>query len=205
MKYKAAVLIGVFFALIFMLSPLFATIYDVDTEHTNINFDIDHLVISTVKGRFDKFSGSFEIDDKTGNLVKIEGVIDAASINTNDADRDKHLRSDEFFDVKKFKELKFVSKPFSIKKGKTGKVKGKLTIHGVTRDVTWKVTYKGTVKGPWGTEKAAAKAVINIKRKDFGLKWNKALELGGVMVGDEVRIELNLQGNKREIEEKDSK
>jgi len=186
-------------------SGTYADTYDVDTEHTNINFDIDHLVISTVKGRFDKFSGYFEIDPKKNILTKFKGTVEAASINTNEKDRDKHLRSDEFFDVKKYKELKFFAEGFKIKKGKTKNIKGKLTIHGVTKDVKIKVTYKGTVTGPWGTEKAVVRATAKINRKDFGLTWNKALEFGGLMVGEEVRIEINLQGNKREPKKKASK
>jgi len=179
--------------------------YQTDPAHTNINFEVDHLVVSTVTGKFDNFDGKFILDDK-GNLIRVEGVIQAKSINTGNKKRDKHLRSADFFDVEKFKTLNFVSEPLKIAPNKKSVMKGTMTIHGISKPVKWDIKYRGQVTDPWGNEKAAFKAELTINRKDYGLNWNTALEAGGVLVGDEIQIELNVEGDKvgppAKIEEK---
>lgn len=192
-------LLSIPLALIIILSttPLHATEYKVDEAHSSVNFEISHLVVSTVRGKFDDFKGSFRLDDK-GRLTGIEGIVTAKSIDTNEKDRDKHLRSKDFFETAKFPQLRLSAKDFRIRKGRTGSVTADLTIRDVTKPVKFKVEYKGTVTDPWGTEKASIEAKATIKRKDFGLTWNKTLDQGGVMIGEEVDIELFIQGNKVE-------
>lgn len=174
--------------------------YKIDKTHTGVNFSVDHLVISTVDGRFDKFDGQFVIDEESKGLKSITGTVEAASINTNEPDRDKHLRSEDFFNVKKkgHEHLKFEAASIGLKPGSKGKVKGRLTINNVTKPVTFEANYRGLATDPWGNQKAGLEMNTTIKRADFGLTWNKALETGGVVVGKEVRIDLNLQGAKVE-------
>lgn len=169
--------------------------YKVDQSHSNVNFEVDHLVISTVTGSFTDFDGSFKLDDK-GRLKMISGTVKAASIDTNNEKRDKHLRSEDFFHVKKHPTLTLKATDLNLKKGKRSKTKVKLTMNGVTKEVPFIVRYLGTTTDPWGTEKAAFRAEAEINRKDFGLNWNETLETGGVLVGEEVQISLNIQGNK---------
>lgn len=171
------------------------TIYKLDKSHTQLTFEIDHLVISTVVGRFDDFDGEIQIDTKTKNLVSITGTAKATSINTNDEKRDKHLRSADFFEVEKFPDLTFEASKLNLKLGKKAKVKGSLKIRDVTKEITLDLNYKGQVTDPWGTEKIVVEATATIKRKEFGLKWNEALETGGVLVGDKVEIKVMAQGN----------
>ncbi|MGE4107333.1 MAG: YceI family protein [Bacteriovoracia bacterium] len=181
-------------------STLWAKTFELDEAHTTIGFRIKHLMISTVQGRFDQFKGTIEIDDKTGALTAVHSIVQAKSINTNEPDRDKHLRSPDFFDAttKGHETIKFISDPFTIKKGESGKMPGKLTIRGVTRPVIWDVSYGGTIKDAWGNEKAALDATLTVNRKDYDLKWNKAIEAGGVLVGDDVKIEVNGEGKEKE-------
>lgn len=183
----------------------FAKTFQIDTEHSSVSFKVKHLVISNVEGRFKEFSGSFEVDSKSGDLVGMQAVVQAASIDTNNVDRDKHLRNADFFDVEKpgMKEISFVADKFSIKKGASGKVSGKLKMKGVTKPVTFDVEYAGEATDPWGNKKAGFSAKLNkLNRKDFGLTWNKALEAGGVLVGDEVNISVEIEGNHKEEKSK---
>lgn len=184
------------------ISGLKAKTFELDSSHTTIGFQVKHLVISTVYGRFDQFKGSFEVDDKTGALTAIHATVDAKSINTNEPDRDKHLRSADFFDVstKGHETLEFSSNPFRIEKGKSGIVGGNLTIRGITHPVDWEIDYGGTIKDPYGNEKAAFEGKLKVNRKDYDLKWNKLIETGGVAVGDEVRIQVAAEGNVKEDE-----
>lgn len=169
--------------------------YNLDKSHTQLTFEVDHLVISTVVGRFDDFEGEIQIDPKAKSLISIMGKAKAASINTNDEKRDKHLRSADFFEVEKYPELTFEAMDLKLKVGKKAKAKGKLKIRDVTKEITFDLHYKGQVTDPWGTEKIVVEATATIKRKDFGLKWNEALETGGVLVGEKVEIKINAQAN----------
>jgi len=170
------------------LSVSYAGTYKIDESHTQVGFKIKHLVISTVSGRFNKFSGEFKYDPSTGNLEGLNAIIDANSLDTNEPDRDKHLRSKDFFDVDKFKTLEFVSKDVSYKDKKPTEINGDLTIHGNSKSVTLKVDFKGEATDPWGNQRVAFEASTKANRKDFGLSWNKNLDKGGVMIADEVDI-----------------
>lgn len=169
--------------------------YQMDKSHTQLTFEVDHLVISSVVGRFDDFLGEAQIDTKSKNLVSIKGSAKANSINTNDEKRDKHLRSADFFEVEKYPELTFEASNLKLKPGKKAKVKGQLKIRDVSKEITFELNYKGQVTDPWGTEKIVIEAIASINRKDFGLKWNETLETGGVLVGEKVKIKVNAQGN----------
>lgn len=171
-----------------------ATIWNIDPEHSNIGFKVRHLMVSNVRGLFEKHSGVVDINDKDITKSKVEVTIDTASINTNVQKRDEHLRSADFFDVATFPAMTFVSKKVA-KAGKNKlKVTGDLTLHGITKQVVLDVEGPtGESKDPWGVIRRGAVASTKINRKDFGLVWNKGLETGGVVVGDEVTITLEIE------------
>ncbi len=164
--------------------------YQVDTAHSKVGFEIPHLVISTVEGKFTDFSGTVQLDKKF-NKSKIDVVISAKSIDTANSKRDDHLRSADFFDVEKNADIKFVSTGITGTPDKFT-VQGKLTMKGVTKPVTLDAQYLGTVKDGFGNEKAAFSAKTKLNRKDFGLTWNNVVEAGPV-VGDQVSIDLRIQ------------
>jgi polyisoprenoid-binding protein YceI len=170
--------------------------YKVDPQHSSVTFSIRHL-FSKVNGRFDKFQGTINVDPANPTTAKAEGSIDVASINTNVEKRDNHLRSKDFFDVEKYPKITFVSTKVTDvdAEKKTGKLHGKLKIHGVEKDVVLDVAYLGEGSDPWGNKKAGFTATTTINRKDFGLNWNETLETGGVLVGDEVQIEIAVEGD----------
>lgn len=170
--------------------------YVVDKDHTSVTFQIRHL-FTKVNGRFDSFEGKVNFDPAKPEQTKVEGTIDVASINTNVEKRDNHLRSDAFFDVKKYPKITFVSTKVTDvdPKALTGKLHGNLTIHGVEKPVVLDVQFLGKGKDPWGNEKAGFSAKTTINRKDFGLNWNETVETGGLLVGDDVEIEISAEGN----------
>lgn len=172
----------------------FATTWTIDPDHSNVGFKVKHLMVSNVKGSFDKHTGTVEINDKDITKSKVEVSIDTNSINTNVQKRDEHLRSADFFDVAKYPAMTFVSKKVA-KAGKDKlKVTGDLTLHGVTKQVVLDVEGPSKEsKDPWGAIRRGATASTKINRKDFGLVWNKALETGGVAVGDEITITLEIE------------
>jgi polyisoprenoid-binding protein YceI len=169
--------------------------YKVDPDHTSVTFRVRHL-FTAVKGRFDRFDGEIDFDPAKPQDSKVSGSIDVASINTNVAERDKHLRSKDFFDVEQFPKMAFVSTGVNDLDAskKAGKMQAKLTIHGIEKPVVLEVSYLGELKDPWGNVKAGFTAQTTINRKDFGLTWNKALETGGALVGDDVQIEIDAEG-----------
>ncbi len=171
-----------------------AASWNIDPDHSNIGFKVRHLMVSNVKGSFEKVSGAVDINDKDITKSKVEVTIDTASINTNVQKRDEHLRSADFLDVTKFPTMTFVSKKVA-KAGKDKlKVTGDLTLHGVTKEVILDVEGPAKeIKDPWGNQRRGASATTKINRKDFGLVWNKALETGGVVVGDDVFITLEIE------------
>ena len=172
-----------------LMGPLaYADLYKIDVAHTQIGFKVKHLVISTVSGRFDKFAGTLNYDPNTGDMKDVFVSIDAASIDTNEPDRDKHLKSSDFFDVEKFPKLEFVSSKTTVKNKKPVKIEGNLTIHGVTKPVTLKMEFGGVTTDPMGHKRLALEASGTIDRKEFGLKWNKNLDQGGVMISDKVKM-----------------
>lgn len=167
--------------------------YEVDAAHSKMGFEVAHLMISTVEGRFTDFSGELTYDEKKEILTAIKGTAKATSIDTANAKRDEHLRSPDFFDVAKYPELSFSASGLKVKKGEKATIKGKLTIHGKTKTVPVELNFKGIIKDAWGNDKLVVSADAKISRKDFGLTWNKALEAGGVVVGDEVEIKVVTQ------------
>jgi polyisoprenoid-binding protein YceI len=170
------------------------TTWNIDPDHSNVGFKVRHLMVSNVKGSFEKHSGVVDINDKDITKSIVEVTIDTTSINTNVQKRDEHLRSAEFFDVAKYPTMTFVSKKVA-KAGKDKlKVTGDLTLHGITKEVVLNV--EGPTresKDPWGNIRRGATASTKINRKDFGLTWNKALETGGVAVGEEIIISLEIE------------
>ncbi len=172
-----------------------AVTYKLDSDHTSVVFHVRHL-FSQVEGRFDKFSGSIDFDPAKPEATRVQGSIDAASINTNVAKRDTHLRSKDFFDVATYPKITFASTGVSDvdTKKMTGKLHGKLSMRGVEKDVVLEVAFLGAGKDPWGNAKAGFTASTKINRKDFGLTWNQALEAGGFLVGDDVTIDISAEG-----------
>jgi len=166
--------------------------YKIDKAHSEVVFQIRHLV-TKVRGRFDDFEGVIQLNENSPELSSVEFTIKAASINTNEKDRDAHLRSADFFDVEKFPDLTFKSKQIIKKSNETYDVIGDLSIHGVTKQIVLPVTHLGKAKDPWGMERAGFEAEVTINRKDFGLMWNAPLELGGFLVGDDVKASLSIQ------------
>ena len=147
----------------------------------------------TVKGRFTGVDGTVSIDEANPSNSEADVRIEASTVDTREPQRDAHLRSADFLDVEKFPHLTFKSRRITGRKGSAFKLAGDLTIHGVTREVVLDVTEEGRGKDPWGGERAGFSAATKINRKDYGLTWNQALETGGVVVGDEVKINLELQ------------
>lgn len=169
------------------------TTYTIDAAHTSAEFVVRHLMITKVRGRFGSVSGSIDFANGTDVPTAVAATIDATSVDTREPQRDEHLKSPDFFDVEKFPTLEFAST--SIEGAASDfTIHGNLTIHGVTRPVALKAEFEGRNPDPWGGQRIGYSATATINRKDFGLNWNAALETGGVVVGDEVKIELNVQG-----------
>lgn len=164
-----------------------------DPTHSEIVFKVKHLMITNVKGEFRKFNAEIESEGTDFANASIKATIDASSIYTNEDNRDGHLKSAEFFDVENYKELAFVGTSFKRKGEDEYELIGKLTIKGVTKDVTFTVEFGGVTKDPWGNEKAGFSLNGKINRTDFGLNWNAALEAGGVLVSEEVKINAEVQ------------
>lgn len=167
-------------------------VYALDPAHTTVEFVVRHLMITKVRGRFTAFDGQIEVPSGSDLPASITATIDASSIDTREEQRDAHLRSADFFDVAIFPHITFESTAI---RGTADdfEIEGKLTIHGITRDVTLSGSFEGRVTDPWGGLRVGYAAHGTVNRKDFGLAWNAALETGGVVVGDEVRIELNVE------------
>jgi polyisoprenoid-binding protein YceI len=169
--------------------------WNLDGVHSTAGFAVRHMMVSKAKGQFNKLSGKLVLDDKDVTKSSVEATIDVGSIDTNEPKRDGHLKSPEFFDVEKFPTMTFKSTKVE-KKGKDGlKVTGDLTLHGVTKSVVLETTLSGPGTNPWGQVVRGVEAKTKINRKDFGLGWNKTLETGGVLVGEEVEITIDAEFN----------
>jgi polyisoprenoid-binding protein YceI len=167
--------------------------YAIDPAHSSAHFSVRHLMISKVRGAFKTISGTIELPESSPIPTAVNVVIDAASIDTGEAQRDGHLKSADFFEVEKFPQLSFTSTSISKVDDETFDATGDLEIHGVKQPVTVKVTIEGQGKDPWGNDRIAYAAAFKISRKDYGLVWNQALEAGGVAVGDHVDIALDVE------------
>ena len=169
------------------------TTWTLDPAHTLVEFAAKHLMITTVKGRFTDVSGTIHMDETDPSASSVEAVIKAASIDTRTDQRDAHLKSADFLEVERFPEITFRSTKLERVGDAHYRVTGDLTIHGVTKPVVLDVSDEGRTKDPWGGERAGYSAKTKINRKDFGLGWNVALETGGILVGEDVTIRLEVQ------------
>jgi polyisoprenoid-binding protein YceI len=176
------------------------TTWQIDAAHSSVEFAVKHMMFTTVRGRFKDVKGTIEADEQNPDASMVNVEIAAASIDTGSADRDAHLRSADFLDVENHPTLTFRSKRVEgamKKEGDTFRVTGDLAIRGTTMEVTLECQYEGTGKDPWGGTRAGARAAARIDRRDWGLKWNQALETGGILVANEVRIEVEVQAVKQ--------
>jgi polyisoprenoid-binding protein YceI len=166
--------------------------YAIDKTHSDAAFSVRHL-ISKVRGRFADFDGTIEFDEEQPARSSVSFTIQAASIDTSTPDRDAHLRSEDFFAVDKYPTITFVSTSVTPKGEDAFEVTGNLTMRGVTRTIVIPMAYLGKATDPWGNQKVAFEGEITLNRKDYGLNWNAAIEAGGFLVGDEVKVSLSVQ------------
>lgn len=167
--------------------------WELDASHSSVTFSVRHMMISTVRGQFNVISGKLNIDKDHPENSWVEAEADVASIDTRNDGRDQHLRSPDFFDAPTYPTITFKSTKVESAGGDEYTVAGDLTMHGVTKPVVFKAEYLGEGKDPWGNQKAGLAAQTKINRKDFGLSWNQSLESGGVLVSEDVKIDLDLQ------------
>jgi polyisoprenoid-binding protein YceI len=175
-------------------SPALATVYTIDKAHSEASFKVRHLT-GNVRGRFNEFSGSVNGDPAKPEAGSVEFTMKAASIDTGVADRDTHLKSPDFFDAEKYPDITFKSSKITPKGNSQFDVAGALTIRGVTKEIVLPVTLLGTGKDPQGNDIASFEIQTKLNRKDYGISWNRALDAGGVILGDEVSVEINLETN----------
>jgi polyisoprenoid-binding protein YceI len=174
-----------------------ADTYTIDKSHSSIQFSIKHLVISKVRGGFNEFSGTIQYDEADMTKSSVEVLIQSASIDTRDEKRDAHLKSPDFFDTEKYPEITFKSK--AIKKADDGYILfGDLTMHGVTKEVSIPFTFSGMITDPWGKSRLGASGELEINRQDYGVSWSQKLDGGGLVVGDNVKIEIEIEAIKTE-------
>ncbi len=167
--------------------------WEIDPSHSDANFAVRHAMVSTVRGQFKVISGKLEIDETHPENSSVEAQVETASVDTRDAARDGHLRSPDFFDAENYPVITFKSTRVEPVGGENYRVLGVLTLHGVEKEVTFDAEYGGQGKDPWGGTRSGLSAKTTVSRKDFGLTWNAALETGGVLVSDAVKIEINLE------------
>lgn len=176
------------------------TTWEIDPNHTTVEFAVKHMMFTTVRGRFKGVKGTITANEEDPDRSSVDVEIDAASIDTGVADRDAHLKSADFLDVQNHPTLTFRSKRIEGAADKAGdrfKVIGDLTIHGKTIEVTLDATYEGRGGDPWGGTRAGATAKTEIDRREWGLQWNQALETGGILVGNTVKIDMDIQAVKK--------
>jgi len=167
--------------------------WQIDQAHTNVMFSIRHMMITKVRGSFEKLDGVVELDEQHPENTQVEITIDTASVNTRDEKRDAHLRSADFFNAEQYPQMTFKSKRVEILGADRAKLIGDLTIRDVTQEVSLDVEYNGMLKNPWGMTSAGFAAATRINRKDWGLTWNVALETGGMLVGEDVDLTIELE------------
>jgi polyisoprenoid-binding protein YceI len=170
-----------------------ATTWKIDPSHSHVEFSVRHMMITNVKGRFSGVEGTVRLDESNPSFADVDVRIDVSTIDTREPQRDTHLRSADFFDVDKFPHITFASKRPLSRNGSEFKLVGDLTMHGVTREVVLDVTEEGRGKDPWGGDRIGFSATTKVKRSEFGLTWNQALETGGMLVSDDVKILLELE------------
>jgi polyisoprenoid-binding protein YceI len=173
------------------------TTWQIDPTHTSVEFAVKHMMFTTVKGRFAGVSGTIALDEANPVASAVDVEIDATSVDTREERRDGHLRSADFFDVEKYPTISFRTTWVEPNGPRAAKVHGELTIRDVTKPVTLETELLGTGTNPWGMEVAGFHAETRINRKEFGLGWNAPLEAGGVLVGDDIKIEIDLEATKQ--------
>jgi len=173
-----------------------ADTWTIDKAHSEVNFKVKHLM-SKVSGSFTDFDGTITTDFADLSASSVSFTIQAASIDTKNGDRDKHLRSADFFDIEKFPTITFTSSEITKTGDDTFAVTGTFTVHGVTKEITLPVTFLGAGQDPWGNTKAGFEVATTLSRTDYGIVWNKALETGGFLLGDEVGVTINLEVAKK--------
>ena len=170
-----------------------AGIWEIDKAHSSVGFSVRHLVIAKTTGNFTEFTGKVDFDGQNLSTGSVEFTVEAASIDTDNADRDNHLRSADFLDVEKFPTMSFKSKKVVEGDGNEFRLIGDLTIHGISREVVFDCVFFGTIVGPMGKTRAGFSAETTINRQDFDVKWSKTLDGGGLVVGNDVEIELTIE------------
>lgn len=171
--------------------------WQIDLAHSQIEFTVRHMMISNVRGRFSEFSGTINFDEKDPARSSVEVQIPAAAISTRNTDRDNHLKSPDFLNTAEYPNITFKSKRVQKLSPTTGRIVGDLTIRDVTREVVLETEYVGQAKSPYGVVNAGFNAATTINRKDWGLNWNVALETGGWLVGDDIKINIELELSKQ--------
>ena len=179
----------VFFPLVVYAEP---ARWNVDPEHSTIEFRVAHMVVSKTSGRFTDYAGFIDLDAEAGSVTSVEATIKAGSVNTNHEKRDAHLRNADFLDVEHYPTMAFKMKSYK-KTADNFTMVGDFTLRGVTKEVTLMGHYNGAAKDPWGNTRAGFSAEGKLNRKDFGMVWNKSLDSGGLVVGDEVQIRLDIE------------
>ena len=182
---------------VLLAQPAFAAKYDIDQAHTSIEFKVSHLGISSVKGSFADVKGEFDFDPNALEKSSTSAEISVNSIDTKNGKRDDHLKSPDFLEQQKFPSISFKSRKVEKGTGTNFKVTGDLTIHGISKEVVLDVEQGGLATDPWGSERAAFSATTTIKRKDFGLVWSKTMDNGSLVVGEDVKITIDVEGIKK--------
>jgi polyisoprenoid-binding protein YceI len=175
-------------------APARVGVWEIDPAHSAALFSVRHMMVSTVRGEFGKLAGTVKLDPADLTRSSVQATIDARTINTREPQRDEHLRSADFFEVEKFPTIEFKSTRIVRAGSETYELTGQLTMHGITREITLTVESDGVeTKDPWGKLRRGASATGKLNRKDFGLNWNQALETGGILVGEEVKISIDVE------------
>jgi polyisoprenoid-binding protein YceI len=185
-----------FLGVIFFYNTAIAAEYTIDKAHSEVTFKVKHLGISYVYGNFGEFEGTYTFEPTTPSESSVQATIKTTSIDTGNSKRDDHLRNPDFFEASAYPLITYRSKAIENASASGFKVIGDLTMHGVTKEVVLDVVYNGAATDPGGNERTAFSATTELNRKDFGLTWNKLLETGGVIVGDEIKINLEIAGIK---------
>ncbi len=193
MKSMKIVVLTALLAIVLAVGAQAAT-YAIDAGHSSVSFKVKHMMVSNVRGAFTAFEGSFEFDPEAPKHAKVTTEIQMASVNTNDEKRDEHLRSPDFFDVESHPTMTFESMKLESKGDNEYVLHGNLTLNGVTKPVELDLEFNGTVVDPWGNTRSGFEAEGEINRKDFGITWSKNMDGGGLVVGDKVEIELEIEG-----------
>ncbi|PLS16792.1 hypothetical protein CVD28_17125 [Bacillus sp. M6-12] len=169
----------------------------VDPTHSSVEFSVKHMMIAKVKGVFHNFNASIDADPSDLTSANIEFSVDASSIDTRNGDRDAHLKSGDFFDVEQYPNITFISTNIVKKDEDEYEITGDVTLHGVTRSETFTATFEGQGKDPWGNEKVGFSAEGKVNRSDYGLTYNAALETGGVLIGDQIKLSITIEAGKQ--------